>query len=173
VDALVRPATQSGELRPPGRTSEAGSVMRSPKPQTLPRGTSGMAGVFWVASVLARRNWIAFPTVRNQKGVDIIATKETPRRTKLVEVQVKSSQKHTARFWLLGTNERNRIPRRDSLFFIFVRPRSDSPTEFEAWIVPSEQVRKRAHHSPHGTVSLCWWVRDSARYEDNWGVLEN
>jgi hypothetical protein len=70
----------------------------------IPGSTFGMAGVFWVASGLSRRNWIAMPTVRNQKGVDIIATATRPSGSKFVEIQVKSSQGRG--FWLLGPMKR-------------------------------------------------------------------
>jgi hypothetical protein len=143
-----------------------------PKPDTISRQTIGMAGVFWVASELARRNWFAFPTVRNQKGVDIIATKEVPGRTKFIEIQVKATQKHTATFWLL-TKERENIPRRESLFFVFVKPQSKSPfSPFEAFIVPSTEVYKKAHHSPNGTFALCWWKDESEIYRDGWDALD-
>jgi hypothetical protein len=142
------------------------------KPKTLPHNTSGMAGVFWVASELARRNWYAFPTVRNQKGVDIIAAKEAPRRTKFLEVQVKTTQSYGATFWLLGTNDRNKIPHRDSLFFVFVKPESKSSPEFSAWVVSSKEVHKKAHHSPHGKFALCWWCKGSEKYRDRWESLE-
>jgi hypothetical protein len=88
--------------------------------ERLPGNTSGMAGVFWVASELSRRNWIALPTVRNQKGVDIIATTARPSGSKFIEIQVKAIQGR--RFWLLGSKERKDIASRKSLFFVFVRP---------------------------------------------------
>jgi hypothetical protein len=146
--------------------------MTEPRPRTITPNTIGMAGVFWVASELARRNWFAFPTVRNQKGVDIIATKEAPGGTRFLEVQVKATQHAGATFWLL-TKEQKNIPHRKSLFFAFVKPKRESPSgEFEAFIVPSEDVYKNAHHSNQGTFSLCWWLKDSTEYRDRWESLE-
>ena len=146
--------------------------MNSAAQDTLPRNTIGMAGVFWVASELARRNWYAFPTVRNQKGVDIIATRELPNQTKFIEIQVKATQKSTATFWLL-TKGRENIPHRKSLFFIFVRPESKSAfARFEAFIVPSEEVYNKARHSDKGTFSLCWWYKDSTGFREAWDNLD-
>jgi hypothetical protein len=82
-----------------------------------------MAGVFWVASELLRRNWIALPTVRNQKGVDIIATAEASRASRFIELQVKATQYSRARFWMLGAKERRKIPKRDSSILRFCSPR--------------------------------------------------
>jgi hypothetical protein len=140
--------------------------------ETIPRNTIGMAGVFWVASELARRNWFAFPTVRNQKGVDIIATKEVPGRTKFIEIQVKATQYDTATFWLL-TKERENIPHRESLFFVFVKPESKSAfAPFEAFVVPSTEVHEKARHSEKGTFALCWWKKESEIYRNGWDALD-
>ena len=151
--------------------------MQNESPKKLPRNTSGMAGVFWVAYELARRNWIAFPTVRNQKGVDIIATTENSGQTTFIEVQVKTNQKHVSN-WLL-CKDRNDIPSRESLFFAFVRPESNAPNApFEVFVVPSTVVREDAHHSEKGTFSLCWWLeKDRAEekvkaYKGRWDVLQ-
>ncbi|MBZ5649078.1 MAG: hypothetical protein LAO18_01195 [Acidobacteriia bacterium] len=143
--------------------------------KTLPPGTIGMAGVFWVASELARRNWIAFPTVRNQKGVDIIATTENRRDTKFIEIQVKTSQKKAA-YWLVAKLKED-IPVRESLFYVFVRPQPQpkSPyAPFEAFVVPSARVRSDARHSEHGTFRLGWYLKDNDNantWKDRWDIL--
>jgi hypothetical protein len=145
-----------------------------PTPETLPRGTIGMAGVFWVASELSRRNWIAFPTLRNQKGVDIIATTDRPLATKFIEIQVKTSQKR-APYWLVAKNQDD-IPVRESLFFVFVRPQLKSPcAPFEAFVVPSAKVRAEARHSPKGTFRLGWYLKDNDNEKtckDRWDILQ-
>ncbi len=79
--------------------------MPAHKKHRIPGNIHGMAGVFWVASELSRRNWIALPTVRNLKGVDIIA--QRPEGAKRVDIQVKTIQ--GKRFWPLGKMKREDI----------------------------------------------------------------
>jgi hypothetical protein len=78
----------------------------------IPGTIHGMAGVFWVASELSRRKWIALPTVRNLKGVDIIA--QQPESGKRVDIQVKTIQ--GGRFWPLGAKLKRKIETRKALF---------------------------------------------------------
>ena len=137
----------------------------------LPGNTSGMAGVFWVASKLSRRGWIALPTVRNQKGVDIIATTTRATGSKFVEIQVKAIQGR--RFWLLGPNERKEIPNRKSLFFVFVRPQSASPlASFEAFVLPSIKVQREAKQQRNRKFQFCWYPPEKPdRYKERWDTL--
>jgi hypothetical protein len=138
-----------------------GAFMPQPNKKRISGNNSGMAGVFWVASELSRRNWIALRTVRNQKGVDIIATSTRPRGTKFVEVQVKAIQGR--RFWLLGPKERKEIPNRKSLFFVFVRPQSASPLAgFEAFVVPSIKVQREAKQQRNRKFQFCWYPSEKA-----------
>jgi hypothetical protein len=132
-----------------------------------------MAGVFWVASELLRRNWIALPTVRNQKGVDIIATTEARGASKFIELQVKTSQHSRAKFWMLGAKERRKIPKRESLFFVFVRPESTSK-HFEAFVVPSSKVRSEASQNENKKFQCCWYLRKNPdTYKDHWNALDS
>ena len=128
-----------------------------------------MAGVFWVAFELARRNWIVMPTVRNQKGVDIIAAR--PSGSKFVEIQVKAIQGR--RFWLLGPMKRAKIPHRKSLFFAFVRPKSiSSIAPFEAFVVPSNNVHKEAKQKGSKKFQFCWYLPEQPEiYKEQWNIL--
>lgn len=131
----------------------------------------GMAGVFWVASELSRRNWIALPTVRNLKGVDVFATSVRPDGTMLVEIQVKAGQH--GRFFLLGQMKREDIPNRKSLFFIFVRPTSNSPwAPLEAFVVPSVNVFNEARQQENKKFQFCWWPpMEPDKYMNRWDIL--
>ena len=148
-----------------------GATAGMPKAKTkrIPGSTFGMAGVFWVAFELARRNWIVMPTVRNQKGVDIIAAR--PSGSKFVELQVKAIQGR--RFWLLGPMKRAKIPHRKSLFFAFVRPESDSSlAPFEGFVVPSNTVHKEAKQQSNKKFQLCWYLpKQSEIYKERWDLL--
>ena len=146
--------------------------MPKAKTKRIPGGTFGMAGVFWVASELARRNWIVMPTMRNQKGVDIIASAERPSGTKFVEMQVKATQGQ--RFWLLGPMKRAEIPRRRSLFFAFVRLESvSSLAPFEAFVVPSSKVQKEAKRQSNKKFQFCWYPpKRPGIYKERWNLLD-
>jgi hypothetical protein len=146
--------------------------MPNPKKKRLPGNMFGMAGVFWVASEISRRNWIALPTVRNLKGVDIFATSSSPTGSKFVEIQVKAIQGR--RFWLLGPMKREDIPNRKSLFFVFVRPESTSAfAHLEAFVVPSSKVCKEARQQDNAKFQFCWYPpANSEAYKDRWDLLD-
>ena len=55
--------------------------------ERLEKSLVGACGVFYVSAELSRRGWIAMPTIRNTKGIDIIASKGD----KTVNIQVKTN----------------------------------------------------------------------------------
>jgi hypothetical protein len=145
-------------------------MIKAKTKKRIPGGTFGMAGVFWVASELARRNWIVMPTVRNQKGVDIIAMATRSSGSRFVEIQVKAIQGQ--RFWLLGAMKRAMIPNRKSLFFAFVRPQLDPSLPFEAFVVPSSIVYKEAKQQANKKFQFCWYPpKQPGVYKERWDVL--
>jgi len=140
----------------------------------IPNSIFGMAAVFWVACELSRRNWIALPTLRNLKGVDIIA--QHPGNAKRVEIQVKALQARKGRnFWLLGAMNRKDIPSYDPLFFVFVRPCSrDDTAPFEALIVPSAKVKREAQQQKNKKFQFCWYPPEGEeleRCQNRWDAL--
>jgi len=85
----------------------------------LSTGLSGVAGEYFVAAELSRRGYIASITLRNTRGVDILASNADATRS--VGIQVKTSQR-SGPAWLV--NERVERPVRgrlaENLFFVFV-----------------------------------------------------
>lgn len=78
---------------------------------------SGVAGEYFVAAELSRRGYVASLTLRNTKGIDILASNVNA--TKSVGIQVKTNQSHTKK-WILN----QKIEKEDiatNLFFVFVR----------------------------------------------------
>lgn len=76
---------------------------------------SGVAGEYFVAAELSRRGYIASVTLRNTRGVDILAANEAG--TKTAQIQVKTNQ-DSNRVWLLNKKaESFSSPR---LFYVFV-----------------------------------------------------
>lgn len=81
----------------------------------LAKGLSGAAGQYFVAAELSRRGLIATVTLRNARGVDVLASNASATRT--IGVQVKTNQ-FSKRKWLLHSSaESLKSP---DLFYIFV-----------------------------------------------------
>jgi hypothetical protein len=101
----------------------------------------GIAGVHFVLSEMARKGFIALPTVRNTAGFDIIATNN--KGDQHVNIQVKSSleKRHS---WLLG-GEVPEYMRAEKAFYAFVR--DDGDGRFEAFVVGGREVH--AHNQAH------------------------
>jgi hypothetical protein len=94
---------------------------------------SGVAGVHFVVGELSRLGFIALPTVKNTKDVDIIAS--TQDFTKTIYVQVKAN-KIKYDFWIVG-----KALNKDDLFYVFVNLLSNQPNARpEYYVVPSKDV---------------------------------
>jgi hypothetical protein len=85
----------------------------------LSTGLSGVAGEYLVAAELSRRGYIASITLRNTRGVDILASNADATRS--VGIQVKTNQRSSPS-WLL--NQKIERPLKaglaENLFFVFV-----------------------------------------------------
>src|SRR5438132_9120599 len=104
---------------------------------SLSRTLSGVAGEYFVAAELSRRGYIASLTLRNTRGIDILAS--NPDATKSVGIQVKTNQRPT-RVWILNkkAEETRGDELAENLFFIFVSlPEAGLPSYH---IVPREGV---------------------------------
>ena len=104
----------------------------------LSTGLSGVAGEYFVAAELSRRGYIASLTLKNTRGVDILASNSNATRS--VGIQVKTNQGR-GKEWML--NQKVETDEATNLFFVFIRLNDlDSP---EYYIVPravvSELVR--------------------------------
>lgn len=94
---------------------------------------TGAAGVHFVAGELSRLGYISLPTVKNTKGVDIIASTSDLKKT--VYLQVKAN-KNKYDFWIVGNPIQG-----DNLFYVFVNLLSDEKNKRpEYYIVPSRDV---------------------------------
>lgn len=114
-------------------------AIAKPTKKKLSSVLSGIAGEYFVAAELTRRGYIASITLRNSRGIDILATPESGGNA--LEIQVKTSQGAT--WWLLGKACEEPVPGR---FYVFVRL-LDEHARPEYHIVPSaivaEQARER------------------------------
>lgn len=96
----------------------------------------GVSGEYFVAAELSRRGYIASITLRNTRGVDILASNLDA--TKSAGIQVKTNQ-GSERVWLLNQKAESGLA--ENLFYIFVdlNGQSASPSFH---VVPSHVVSK-------------------------------
>jgi hypothetical protein len=81
----------------------------------LSTGLSGVAGEYFVAGELSRRGYIATITLRDTRGIDVLAASGDASRS--VGIQVKTNQ-GDARRWVL--NQKAEALSEESLFYVFV-----------------------------------------------------
>ncbi len=132
---------------------------------------SGVAGVHFVVGELSRLGLIALPTVKNTKGIDIIAS--TQDLTKTIYVQVKAN-KIKYNFWILGKALNNR-----DLFYVFVNLLSNQPNARpEYYIVPSKDVyhdyerfEKAMHNVTPNEAEIEEVVKRINNHETAWGIV--
>jgi hypothetical protein len=138
---------------------------------------SGVAGEYLVAGELSRRGCIASITLRNSKGVDILATNEKAERS--VAIQVKSRySKGTA--WVL--NEKAEEYYAKNLFYAFVSLNYGESADF--YIVPSRVVAEtiKEHNREwlktpgrkgqrHNQTSMRTFRDDEQKFLNRWDLL--
>ena len=95
---------------------------------------TGVSGEYFAAAELSRRGYVASITLRNTKGIDIIATNE--KGSKTINIQVKTSSMRT-RGWIL--NKKAEEMDDDNMFYILVRL-NDINERPEFHIVPTSDV---------------------------------
>lgn len=108
----------------PGRPSKLSSIQ------------VGIAGEYLVAAELSRRGFVASVTLRNTRGIDMLASNRDA--TKSVGIQVKTSQRATADWVMTKRAERDLA---ENLFYVFVNLPPNAPASFH--IVP-----RREQHPP-------------------------
>lgn len=110
-------------------------------------GLSGIAGEYFVAAELTRRGYIASLTLRNTRGVDILASNLDATRS--VGIQVKAVQ-GSARAWML--NQKVEGDAATNLFFVFVRLNGMGVPEY--YIAPREDVSRFAAENHQRWLSI-------------------
>jgi hypothetical protein len=104
-------------------------------PSRISGAMSGIAGEYFVAAELTRRGYIASLTLRNTRGVDILASNLDA--TQSVGIQVKAIQGR-GKSWML--NQKIEANEATNLFFVFVRLNHLETPEY--YIVPREDVSR-------------------------------
>lgn len=145
----------------------------------LHKSLSGAAGHYLVAAELSRRGYIATITLRNAKGVDVLATDQCGSRT--VAIQVKTN-KGSHQKWMLRAPCNQHSPK---FFYVFVNlnlDQEDPRPKF--YVVKSSRVAKAtaASHAkhlsspgrdgrPHKDTPMRIFRDRKGRYLDAWHLL--
>jgi len=138
---------------------------------------SGVAGEYLVAGELSRRGYIASITLRNSKGVDILATNEKAERSVAIQVKTRYSKGSA---WVL--NEKAEKYYAANLFYAFVSLNYGKPADF--YIVPSKVVAEsiKKHNrkwlktpgkkgQKHNQTSMRTFRDDEEKFLNRWGLL--
>ena len=105
-------------------------------PATNPTGLTGVAGEYFVAAELSRRGYIASITLRNTRGIDILATNQTGSHS--ITIQCKTSRIYSKVWMLTEKSEQFFAPHH---YYVFVGlGAEDQRPSFH--IVPSTTVAK-------------------------------
>ena len=139
----------------------------------------GVAGEYFVAAELSLRGYLASITLRNTRGIDIIASTNDGKKS--VSIQVKTNNNGSAT-WIL--NKKSETFHSPNHFYVFVSMR-DVTKHPEYYIVPSKDVAtftseshanwlngKKKDGSERKDSSMRKFITDSSSgYKDNWKVL--
>ncbi len=138
---------------------------------------SGIAGEYFVAAELSRRGYVASLTLRNTRGIDILASNADA--TTSVGIQVKTKQGRGAD-WML--NKKAESDTADNLFFVFVTLNELGNPEY--YIVPKTEVAKFVTDSHkkwlatpgrrgqvHVDTPMRKFKDSDGRYLDKWNLL--
>jgi hypothetical protein len=144
----------------------------------------GVAGEYFVAAELTRLGYIASITLRNTRGVDILASNRDA--TKSVAIQVKTNQRGTPEWILTEKIEREitseELP--ENLFFVFVNlPPDGSPPTYH--VISRREVALHAQEghqrwlaaprrdgSPHSSNNPIRKFKDpEGKYQNAWSTL--
>ena len=146
--------------------------------EQIPSILAGVSGEYYVAAELSRRGFIASISLRNTRGMDILATNQAGTRS--VTIQVKTSQKKGAN-WLL--NEKSESSASKTHFYVFVRlGGTEERAEFH--IVPSRVVARHVRKShqrwlskpgkggkPHNDSNMRHFRDREGKYLEKWNIL--
>ena len=144
----------------------------------LPAVITGVAGEYFVAAELSRRGYIASISLRNTRGIDILATNEDSSRS--VTIQCKTQQLDH-KDWIL--NEKCETDVSENHFYVFVKlgGEFDRPSYY---VVPSRAVaeyasafHKKWKETPgrdgrqHKDNPMRKFADSKDKYRDKWELL--
>jgi len=144
----------------------------------LPPILVGVSGEYFVAAELSRRGYIASITLRNTRGIDILAANADASRSVGIQVKTNRGKKKN---WMLNEKAENAVS--DTMFYVFVN--LNGPDERPAYhVVPSKDVADYVREShrrfkskpgrdgaPHHDTSMRHFTDKVNKYLDRWESL--
>lgn len=103
----------------------------------IPTVLVGVSGEYFVAAELSRRGYIASISLRNTRGLDILATNQDATRS--ITIQVKTSQL-AGKHWMLSDKSENYFSENHFYVFVGLRGIEERPSYH---IIPSRVVAER------------------------------
>jgi hypothetical protein len=147
-------------------------------PAIIPPVLTGVAGEYFVAAELSRRGYIASISLRNTRGIDILATNQTASHS--VTIQCKTSQ-ICNKSWMLTEKCERFFARNHYYIFVGLGAADQRPTFY---IVPSITVAKfiKASHQrylgtfrkdgkKHADTSMRVFEDPNDKYLERWDSL--
>ena len=104
------------------------------KATTIPTVLAGVAGEYFVAAELSRQGYIASISLRNTRGIDILATNQDGSRS--VTIQCKTSQRSQKR-WVLNEKSQDFVSSTHFYVFVLLGVAGERP---QYHVVPSREV---------------------------------
>jgi hypothetical protein len=119
---------------PAASSAERGAGSASSPLASLPPVLAGVAGEYFVAAELSRRGYIASISLRNTRGIDILATNQDGSQS--VTIQCKTSQKSKKR-WVLNKKSEDFVSPTHFYVFVLLGAADERP---QYHVVPSQDV---------------------------------
>lgn len=148
-----------------------------PPTSRLSPGLCGTAGEYFVAAELSRRGYVASITLRNARGIDILASDADAKRS--VGIQVKTTQGNSKE-WML--NKKAEQDMAENLYYVFVNLNHGKAPEYH--VVPRVVVSKYVREShaawlkapgrdgrAHADSPLRKFTDRDETYRDRWDFL--
>ena len=144
----------------------------------LPSILVGVSGEYFVAAELSRRGYIASVTLRNTRGIDILATNADATRSVGIQVKTNRGKKKD---WML--NQKAEGYQSKTLFYVFVNLNGSNQRP-DYHVVPSKVVAgyvTRTHQEwlaqpnragkPHRDTDMRLFKDSANEYWDRWDLL--
>lgn len=139
----------------------------------LPSTLVGVSGEYFVAAELSRLGYVASVTLRNTRGIDILATNANTSRSVGIQVKTNRGKK---KIWMV--DQKAEAYQSNTLFYVFANLNGpDQRPDYH--VVPSEAV---AYHvtrdyqawrakKPRGETNIRQFKDQENQYRDRWDVL--
>lgn len=144
----------------------------------LPSILVGVSGEYFVAAELSRRGYVATVTLRNTRGIDILATDAGATRSAGIQVKTNRGKKKS---WMLDQKAEGYQSK--TLFYVFVNLNGSNQRP-DYHVVPSKLVASyvtRTHQEwlakpnragkPHRDQSIRQFKDTANKYRDRWDLL--